>query len=864
MARKRREDASDAGDTAGQEPVETAGSGDLLRFLNQPLSAAELAGELGLEGDTEAEAELETILAQRAHAGGMFESTAHVADAVDASRRASLQAALAKRPTATEVIEVERAQFKHLLLKNPNYFGNLGVSPFKPVKALQGDTSYEQLVCVGLDPPFDRLESVIQIKRTFGYGGNICAPGSREWVRFFVDLYDNGVWHDVGLSSVAVHDVPGPKPLCYAVRRSFSSYRKFCLFENIVKVRAILQWNVPPPPNPNYVPVWGNVVDVQVQIRPEQFFLLGDLVKQLEEIPFPIPDPIGPVIKELDPTVVLPAVASQPLTLLEKQELYADKGVPLHRLAFQEAAQLLTLDDPNVFATAGNSALVELGLEASELGELLGKFVPIGPVDGDTSFEELRCVGLYPESDLLEAVLTVKKSSGYSGSLCGNGSTEYVAMWIDFGDGNGFQYMGTPTVAVHDLQTIPNEGVQYAVLLKTDLSKFRVPCEAGPRVVRLRAILSWETAPPPGNPNYVPVWGNRKECRVQLRPGLLVGHVPVIDTVGDLVVANINQVTGLATGQGEIGLFTVLDSPFGGEVTITGEIGDPPDSYQGGLPDEFIGGFKYRIEVFGPPPFNSWQPLTDPLFVHVDTFINFGVPKDCPGLPGVHQCQVKLTPVDDGDGFGPGWYEYLDDHKGAETRTLIDGILARWQTTPAMEGIWQIRLDAKTPGSSPIFLPGIGTVTVQIDNTPPSGPAGPTATQAQIDANPPLTLTGAIFNGNPLPAIACGQFPVGTILSGEYHAHDPGLVSPSQHYNSLSLAVIPVGPAHGVAPTASTPLSYPAASTNGVDGTWTLNTAKMDPCGYVIRLTASDRTNYDSRGNNLYMTYDVGFCLVEA
>ena len=78
---------------------------------------------------------------------------------------------------------------------------------------------------------------------------------------------------------------------------------------------------------------------------------------------------------------------------------------------------------------------------------------------------------------------------------------------------------GTSTVTVHDLQTIPAEGIQYAVFLKKDLSKFRVPCEIGPRVVRLRAILSWDTPPPPANPNYVPVWGNREECLVQLDPG---------------------------------------------------------------------------------------------------------------------------------------------------------------------------------------------------------------------------------------------------------------------------------------------------------------------------------------------------------
>ena len=30
----------------------------------------------------------------------------------------------------------------------------------------------------------------------------------------------------------------------------------------------------------------------------------------------------------------------------------------------------------------------------------------------------------------------------------------------------------------------------------------------------------------------MPVWGNREECRVQLHPGKLEGHIPLIETVG--------------------------------------------------------------------------------------------------------------------------------------------------------------------------------------------------------------------------------------------------------------------------------------------------------------------------------------------
>ena len=750
-------------------------------------------------------------------------------------------------------VELERTRFKSLLLQNPNYFGNLEASDFKPIKVIKGNTGFEQMVCVGLNPPYDRLEAVVQIKRENGYGGDICSNGTREYVRFYVDLYDNGVWHDVGVSSVRVYDIPGEKPLCYAVRRDFTSFKKFCLFENIVKVRAILQWNVPPPANsPTYTPVWGNVVNVQVQIRPLKFFPWGDLLKEFEQVPIKFPDPIGPVIKGLDPGVKLTALETPPLTVAQKQELYKDKDVPPHRFAFQEVQQFLSMANPAALAAPGKSPLAELGLSQAVIDGLVGKLFP---TDGDTSFEELRCVGLYPEADLIEAVLTVKKSSGYSGGLCGNGSVEYVAFWMDFNDGSGLQYKGTATVNVFDLATIPDEDVQYAVFLKTDLSKFRVPCEGGPRIARLRGILSWATPPPPANPNYVPVWGNREECRVQLQPGTLEGHIPLIETVGDILVPDIDPVTGLATGSGQIGAFSVLDSPFGGEVRITGRIGNPPNSFGGGATP-----FKYRVEVFGPPPFDTWTPLMNPIVVGVSEWFS-GSPVMC--APGDFVCDVTLTPTDDGDGFGPGWYTYLEDTQGPNQRFLVVDKLASWSTTPAMEGLWRIRITAKDP-SGPALLPGFQTVRVRIDNTRPSGPAGPGATQAQIEADPPLTITGATFNGNPVPAVDCGKFPVGTIITGTYEVHDPGITSPNQHFSALSLTVSPAGPANGVSPNPSS-RSYPlVVPTTGEAGTWTLDTHGMDPCGYVIRLYATDRTNLNSTGNAYDMAYDVGFCLEPA
>lgn len=739
----------------------------------------------------------------------------------------------------SEKIEPERQHFRAFLLSNPNYFGNLQESPFAPVKLLQSNTTYEELVCAGLSPAFDRLEAVLHVKQDTGYGGDICSNGTLEYVRFYVDLHDNGVWHDVGLASVRVYDIPGAKPLCYAVQLDFDPIRKLCLRENIVKVRAILSWNVPPPANsPNFVPVYGNRLTVEVQIRPRFLFTLGEFLKDLEVAQVLIPDPIGPVVKLFDPETSLQPLPLETLSLAQKRELYRGQDIPVHRFAFSESHNLLASAsfDPGIFTVGGKSPLQNV-LTPEELEIFPGFFQQL--TDGNTDYEELRCVGLRPESDLLEAVLTVKKSSGYSGRLCTRGSTEYVAFWIDFGAGGGFTYMGTATVRVHDLTTIPDGGVQYAVFLKTDLSHHIVPCTAGPRIVRVRAILSWEALPPPGNPNHIPVWGNREECLVQLRPGTLTGHIPIIETVGNMGVDDIDPATGLATGNGVGAGFTANQSPFGGVIKITGRIGDPPDSFNGPAAR-----FKYKIEVSPVGIVDDWHALTNKVKVKISEFLN-GVPQDC--APGDQICDVELTPSDDGDGLGDGWYNYLEDYKGPWTRNLVQDQLASWSTDATMEGLWKIRITAKDMGTvPPTVYAGFQEVRVRIDNT------APTAT---------VEITGATFNGNPVnPPFDCGKFLVGTILTGTYEVHDPGTSSPNQHFGSLSLDVIPDGPANGAAVNPSA-RSFPVVPTTGEAGNWTLDTAGMDPCGYVIRLVGCDRTIWNSGSVGLCASEDVGLCL---
>jgi hypothetical protein len=743
-------------------------------------------------------------------------------------------------PHPPAAVSYERQHFKTLLLQNPNYFGNLVESDFAAIKPIKSDTSFEQLVCVGLNPARDRLEGVIDIKREGGYGGPICEQGTREHVRFFVDLYDNGTWHDVGVTSVRVHDVAGDKPLSYGVHLDFSPYKKLCKSENIVRVRAIMQWNAPPPSDPDYAPVWGNRVDVEVQIKPATAVKVSDVFHDLALPGSVAPNPLGPILDVLDPSALVPAAAPKALSFRERRTLYERADVPLHRFAFPEVSKFLKLADPNALAAPGASAFATLGLSSAQIESLVSAVIK---TDGNTSFEELRCIGFDPDARMLEGVFTVKAPTGYGGPLCSKGTTEYVAFYIDFGEGAGLEHVGTATVNVHDLATIPNGDVQYAVYLKRDFTKYRIPCEMGPRVVHLRAILSWEDPPPPSNPNHVPVWGNREDRLIQLAPTPIGGHGPKIQFVGGVEVDDIGF-DGLTIGG---------ESPFGGAITLRGHIGDPPDSFGGGAAE-----LRYRIQITGPPPFDTPQYLMDPMVVQVDNYVN-GFPVQC--APGEDVCSVTLTPTDATYVHGPGWYTYLNDTKGPEERHLLQDLLATWSTNVAMEGTWTIGISALDPATSVMFTGD--TVTVRVDNTAPSGPAGPTATTAQNEAMPPLWIESATLDGLPIEAVGCGKFPVGSIITGGYEVHDPGMTAPEQHFGGMTLDVIPDDAANGAA-TVPSARSYPLTiPTTGAAGTWTLDTSAMDPCGYVIRMQAWDRTNVNSGAGTHWFTWDIGFCLEE-
>ncbi len=690
--------------------------------------------------------------------------------------------------------ELARGNFHALLLANPNYFGNLAESPFKPVLSIQGDTAYESLGCVGFNPQFEQLRATINIKLDGGYNGGICTAGSNEYVRFYLS-YDGGTtWLDQGLTAVNVFDVPGPKPLEYAVTLGISPKEDFCFEQNLPLVRAILSWNTPPPANsPAWVPVWGDTLDGQIQIDgyeliPFPIFLEVAKVKLPEEFKQAID--LGQSIEAATPKALSPA---------DLHKLYSGTSVPQHRylassLAAAIKAPAAPVGQANQFA----------GISDIDLSGVIGSVLN---TNGDTAYEQLECVGLNPATSQLTGILTIKQSVGYSGGPCTAGSTEYVAVWVNWG--SGFEYVGTTSVSVHDFSAIPAGGLDYNVFLPVNLAEHAQPCGDGAQIATVRGVLSWDTPPSNTNPNAPVVWGNSLDGLILIPPGQAVSGgnaVPFLASVGAVDVteigsdgritnATINAETGLAFGP-------YVDAPFGGQISLAGVI------FNGTLSS------KYRI-MKAPHGSGSFAPVINGTGALNITILSFpgGVPTETPTtiFPDVN-----------------GYYTY----QNVAPNSVIGDLMGIWSTAASDTGnAYDLRVDLSVNGIPADDIHS-NVVTVLINNQEPTAE---------------LTIVGE-----------CGEFSPGDIITGTFTAT-------ATDFGSFSFQILPTIPATGAIVTpASGSSSYlgGAIADPGVTGqTVTIDTTHMQDCGYSFTLYVWDRTNVDSGVTSNWNYASTGFCL---
>jgi len=724
-----------------------------------------------------------------------------------AANKASAKISLAKLPP-----EIARKNMKALLLANPNYFGNLKESGIKSVLDIAGDTAYENIGCVGFNPQLNRLEAVVYINQDGGYNGDVCSNGSQEFVRFYLS-YDNGAtWQDQGLTSFTVYDVPGAKPLEYDATLHISPPEGFCFFENLPLARAILSWNTPPPANsPDWVPVWGDTVDATIQIAGFDLILLSQF---LLDAKVQVSDAIKNAI---DLTQPIKAAEPKSLGAADLHALYKEKKVPGHRYLLKEVANAAKaqLTAPGlaqaapVKAAAKTAALKTsfAGIPDINLADLIEDLLN---TDGDTTYEELDCVGLNTNLSQLVGVINVKLNSGYSGGPCFAGSQEYVAFWVDWG--SSWEYAGTTSVTVHDYSSIPAGGLQYSVFLPVDVTSHQQPCDDGPKTAKVRAVLSWNVPPSTTDP-YAPVtWGNSDETLVLINPGPVIGpgeQIPFLSRVGDIDESLING-SGLITDAYtlETGAHYV-NAPFGGVIKLAGFISNPAP------------GMKYRImkKPHGAPD-SAYAPIINEpigLTLTIDEFTGVWT-----------QTQITLHDL------GGGYYSYENYSSDHAVEANIMGV---WYTGAADTGnTYDLRIDLNTDGN-PADDVHSNVVTVQVNNATP------------------VALLDIALGGE------CGDFNPGDTFIGNYTAT-------ASDFGWFSFVIQPSGPpsfpSHGVLPVppSGTSSFYGGGIADpGASGSYTLNTTGMDPCGYSLTLQVWDRTNVNSGGGYNYNQASVGFCL---
>lgn len=437
-----------------------------------------------------------------------------------------------EKKVAAQAFAKERENALQLLATNPNHFGTLAASKLKAVQLVSFNTYYEELACVGYNPASNELFATLLIKRDSGYSGSLCTSGSKEYVRFCVNY--GGGWEDQGMVAVNVHDIPTEKdcakqpekPLSYTVSLHLKDpKRKFCSTEVLPLVRATLSWGVPIPAGDcDYKPIWGDREECKIQLQPRWFFPFKDLDLELDtflpkflEIAKFAPNlSVAQVTElanegELAPKT-LAAYDPEPLSIVALSEHYGKiKAANVEPLRFTLNTIHPILSQPEGLANVSILANQFPNIDWTKIFEAFNK------TKANVNYEELECLGLDYNLERLTASFKIKRPFGYSGDLCTKGSTEYVAFWADWDDDCRWTYLDTVSVNVHDLAKV-GDGVCYTAVLPWNLDRFRQPCSK-PKVVKLRAVLSWNTKPSMTNPDDLNTYGNRLDTYIQIKPG---------------------------------------------------------------------------------------------------------------------------------------------------------------------------------------------------------------------------------------------------------------------------------------------------------------------------------------------------------
>jgi hypothetical protein len=139
-------------------------------------------------------------------------------------------------------------------------------------------------------------------------------------------------------------------------------------------------------------------------------------------------------------------------------------------------------------------------------------------LNGNTSFEEIRSCGFYPQESRLECVVEIKRPGGYGGPIGSAGTFEFVGFYVDFG--GGLTYVGSGIVHITD----GSGGTNFAVyrdwnppggLRTSNTGGSTTTTTSGP-ILKARARLQW--AFPTTSATSPIIWGNTFDFAIRMMP----------------------------------------------------------------------------------------------------------------------------------------------------------------------------------------------------------------------------------------------------------------------------------------------------------------------------------------------------------
>lgn len=129
---------------------------------------------------------------------------------------------------------------------------------------------------------------------------------------------------------------------------------------------------------------------------------------------------------------------------------------------------------------------------------------------GDTAYENIGCLSYIPLLDQIYASIEIRQDQGYSFVVGEAPSHEYVRFYLSFDQGATWLNSGLAAVNVQD-----EPGAKGRLHLVTKRMGLRENLQSSHTPILIRAILSWNSPPPPDRPDWTPLWGSVAETQIQ-------------------------------------------------------------------------------------------------------------------------------------------------------------------------------------------------------------------------------------------------------------------------------------------------------------------------------------------------------------